>query len=243
MKKKSMLTLLGIALVVAIISTGVFYGLFVTKLSSNVGSGKSLIVAATSLKAGTILSAGDLKPIPWPAEQVPKGMFESADAAIGNTLIEALNEGEPVLSSHLASAKGSGGAGSGIPSGMRAVSIHVTDSASVLSMVHAGQKVDIQVVAAQKGSQTGSQLRTALEDIQVLSVASQAETTSQGTTLPALTVLAGPADADVLALADATARIRVTLRNPLDSATRARQPLTLDTVMHAGGTASDSKKK
>ena len=40
MKQNNLAKLLGIALVVAIIATGVFYGLFVNKLSSSTGSGK-----------------------------------------------------------------------------------------------------------------------------------------------------------------------------------------------------------
>ena len=40
MKKNNLLKLLGIAFVVAIVSTGIFYGLFVNKLSSSTGSGK-----------------------------------------------------------------------------------------------------------------------------------------------------------------------------------------------------------
>ena len=44
-------------------------------------------------------------------------------------------------------------------------------------------------------------------------------------------LLATPQEADVLATADATARIRLTLRNPADRDTRARTPLSLDSVM------------
>ena len=44
MKQNNLAKLLGIALVVAIIATGVFYGLFVTKLSSNTGGGKMVVL-------------------------------------------------------------------------------------------------------------------------------------------------------------------------------------------------------
>ena len=64
-----------IGLVVAIVSTGIFYGLFVSKLSSSTGSGKKLVVAAKPLKSGVVLTAEDVKLVPWPAEQVPKGVF------------------------------------------------------------------------------------------------------------------------------------------------------------------------
>ena len=71
----------------------------------------------------------------------------------------------------------------------------------------------------------------------VLSVQPQGELSSQGVNLPVVTVLANPADADVLAAADAGARVRLTLRNPLDDSTRSRAPLTLDAVMRTSGSA------
>jgi len=128
MKKNNLLKLLGIALVVAIVSTGVFYGLFVNRLSSSPGSGKTLVVAATALKAGTELQASDLKTIPWPAEQLPPGFYGAVDEVTGITVFDPIGAGEPVVASHLATAQSGGGVG--IPSGMRAVSVHVTDSVS-----------------------------------------------------------------------------------------------------------------
>src|SRR5579871_3409004 len=92
MKKNNLGKLLGIALAVAIVSTGIFYGLFVNKLSSNTGSGRTLVVAAKALKAGTVLKAEDLKTIPWPADQIPKGSFEKPDQVAGSTVFDAIGE-------------------------------------------------------------------------------------------------------------------------------------------------------
>src|SRR5579863_10257921 len=125
MKKNNLLKLLGIALVVAIVSTGVFYGLFVGKLSSNTGTGKTLVVAARALKIGTVLQSSDLKTIPWPQEQLPKGASATPDAVLGSTVFDPIGEDEPVMSSRLATDQTAGGAG--VPTGMRAVSLHVTD--------------------------------------------------------------------------------------------------------------------
>jgi len=238
MKKNNLLKLLGIALVVAIVSTGVFYGLFVNSLSSSTKNGKTLVVAAKALKAGTQLQTTDLKTIPWPAEQLPAGFYGAVDQVTGTTVFDPIGEGEPVVASHLASVQSGGGAG--VPEGMRAVSIHVTDSTGVLSLLRAGLKVDVQVVVHQKDSATGAQVRTALEDLTVLSVQPQAEVSSQGATLPVVTLLAKPAEADVLAAADSGARVRLTLRNPLDESTRARAPLSVDAVMRPSGTDATS---
>jgi Flp pilus assembly protein CpaB len=122
---------------------------------------------------------------------------------------------------------------------MRAVSIHVTDSTGVLALLRAGHKVDVQVVVHQKDS-NNAEVRTALEELTVLSVQPQAEVSSQGATLPVVTLLAKPADADVLAAADAGARVRLTLRNPLDESTRVRAPMTVDAVMRTSGSAGST---
>ena len=58
--KKNLVPLLGIAFVVAIISTGIFYGLFVGKLKSASVPSQSIVVAARNLDRGTALQAADV---------------------------------------------------------------------------------------------------------------------------------------------------------------------------------------
>src|ERR1700689_865458 len=111
MKKNNLVKLLGIALVVAILSTGIFYGLFVNKLTSSTGGGKKLGVAAKPLKAGMVLQAADLKTIAWPAEELPSGAYSTVDQALGNTVFDPIGANEPVMASRLASARSAGGAG------------------------------------------------------------------------------------------------------------------------------------
>ena len=237
MRKNNVVKLLGIALVVAIISTGLFYGLFVNKLSSNAGTGNTMVVAAKPLKAGTVLAASDVKTIPWPAAELPKGNYGKCGRRAGVYCIQtALAKGSLYWESRLVSAKSAGGAG--VPSGMRAVSVHVTDSTGVLGLLRGGQMVDVQVV---RGKLPDVSVRTALENLRVLSVMPQSELTSQGVNLPVVTLLATPQDADVLAAADAGGRVRLTLRNSLDAQTRSRSAITLDGVMKTTGAASGAE--
>jgi Flp pilus assembly protein CpaB len=189
------------------------------------------VVAAHPLKAGAVLKEEDVKTMPWPGDHLPKGAYETADAVVGTTVFDPIGEEEPVLTTRLAS-KDSGG-GSGVPSGMRAVSVHVTDSTGVMALLRAGQKVDVQVVVARGTRSSETQTRTALENLTVLSVTPQAEQNSQGHNVPVVTLLAKPADADVLAAADSGADVRLALRNPLDDASRTRDAVTLNAVMHA----------
>ncbi|HSP69655.1 MAG TPA: Flp pilus assembly protein CpaB [Bryobacteraceae bacterium] len=236
MKQNNLAKLLGIALVVAIIATGVFYGLFVTKLSSSTGSGKMVVVASRPIPAGTVLAEKDLQSIPWSGDQTPSGAFDSPQQVTGHTVLEPLSQGEPVLASRLAS---NGLAeGTGVPSGMRAVSVHVSDSSGVLAMLRPGQKVDVQVLLTRKSGNAEPELRTILEGAPVLSVNPQPEPASQGTSLPSVTLLTNPADADTLALADSGARVRLALRNPLDEATRSRTTLTFDSLLRSSGQTS-----
>jgi pilus assembly protein CpaB len=234
MKQNNLAKLLGIALVVAIIATGVFYGLFVNKLSSSTGSGKMVVVAAKPIPVGTVLAEKDVQSMPWPAESTPAGAFDSAQQVAGHTVLVALAQGEPVLAARLASSE-KGGGGSGVPTGMRAVSVHVSDSSGVLAQLGPGQKVDVQVLVARKSANTEPELRTILEGVPVLAVNTQLESTSQGANLPTVTLLTNPGDADVLALADSGARVRLALRNPLDNSTRPRTLVTLDTILRASG--------
>ncbi len=231
MNKNNLMKLLGVALVVAIISTGLFYGFFASRLSSSTGSGHTLVVAARALKAGTVIAETDVKTVPWPAERLPKGGYEAVDAVVGNTVFDPIGNEEPVMAAHLASPQSGGG--SGVPEGMRAVSVHVTDSTGVMALLRAGQKVDVQVVTGRGVKSSETEVRTALENITVLSVTPQPEQSSQGHNVPVVTLLAKPAEADILAAADSGAVIRLALRNPLDTATRARDALPLGTVMRS----------
>jgi len=236
MKQNNLVKLIGIALVVAIIATGVFYGLFVTKLSSSTGSGKMVVVAAKPISAGTVLAEKDLQSIPWPGDQTPSGAFEAPQQVTGHTVLEPLSQGEPVLSSRLAAGGQAGG--TGVPSGMRAVSVHVSDSSGVLAMLRPGQKVDVQVLLTRKSANSEPELRTILEGAPVLSVNPTPEPSSQGPSLPTVTLLTNPADADTLALADSGARVRLALRNPMDEATRSRTPMTFDSLLRTSGQPS-----
>src|SRR5262245_19148116 len=120
MKKDNLVKLLGVALVVAIISTGLFYMLFAMR--ANGERRAKLVVAAKALKPGTILTPNDIKTIPWPGP-LPQGGYQDPQAVIGSTVFDTLAEEEPVLTTRLAS--GESGGGAGVPEGMRAVSVHV----------------------------------------------------------------------------------------------------------------------
>src|SRR5947208_2885672 len=147
--KKNLVPLLGIAFVVAIISTGIFYGLFVGKLkSASTTTGPSIVVAAHNLDRGAALTAADVKLAVWGMPAAPPGALTALNQVDGLTLIGPLQENEPVMQSRLASRTSGSGAGLGIAPGMRAVSIHATDSSGIVTLLRPGHKVDVQLVTS-----------------------------------------------------------------------------------------------
>jgi pilus assembly protein CpaB len=218
--KKNLAPLIGIAFVVAIISTGIFYGLFVKPMGARQSEAAPalIVVAARDLPRGSAISPADVKLSARAAGQVPPGALRRPEQAGGLTLTSGVRAGDPVTESHLASASSGAGAALGVPSGMRAVSVYVNETSGVLAMLKPGHRVDVQVVK-QRGEET--ELRAVLENIQVLN--SQPHGDGRNAT-SVVTLLATPAESDMLALADSGARVRLALRNPLDDRKTLRGP-------------------
>jgi pilus assembly protein CpaB len=223
--KRNLVPLLVIAFVVAIISTGIFYGLFVARLRSGPSSPeKSIVVAARNLDRGTVLQAADVKLAAWGGADTPQGAFTAVGPVAGLTLIAPLQENEPVLQSRVASRTSGAGAGLGIAPGMRAISIHATDSSGIVSLLKPGYKVDVQLVSTQ------AELRTILQNIEVLAVNSAGD--GHGAS-PVITLLVDPEGADMAGLGDSTAHLRLTLRNPLDDSKPDLRRVTVPTILQA----------
>ena len=213
--KKRLLPLLAIAFVVAIVSTALFYSLLAGRLNAaSAQSARSrLVIAARDVKPGTVLAAADLTTIPWSGGPLALGTFGDVASVTGKTAIESIPQGEPVVASRLASKDG---ASVGIPEGMRAVSVHISDSSGVVGLLKPGYKVDVQAFGSRISKPGQAELRTILRGVTVLAVNPQPEQSSQGYNAPVVTLLIPAAEAEGLAAADSYARLRLTLRNPLE---------------------------
>ncbi|MBK9166141.1 MAG: Flp pilus assembly protein CpaB [Bryobacterales bacterium] len=220
--KKNLVPLLGIAFVVAIVATGVFYGLFVSRIeNASARRGPSVVVAARNLDRGAVLDQEDLRLVPWPSDETPDGVFSSIEAAAGKTILQPVLAHEPVLARRIAGGDGD----SGVPRGMRGISITVGDSAGVVALLQPGHRVDIQVVTPPQQN-VNPELRTLLQDIEVLAV----RLAPDGREDPVVTTLVTPEQADMLALGDSGARLRLLLRHPLDQETKDLPRQSLPTV-------------
>ena len=221
--KRKLVPLQGIAFVVAIVATGVFYGLFVGELKSatTLMSNQTILVAARDLPRGKQLESSDLKVSRWAGAESLKGTFTRPEQVTGQPLLFNVSQNEPITESKLTA---SANAAPLVPAGMRAVSVRIQESSGLMPFLKPGNRVDIQMVSSLNA------LRTILENVEVLSISSPASNVP-GSLVSILTLLVTPNEADRVALADATAKLRLLLRNPTDKDASGRTAIELSRVL------------
>ena len=179
---------------------------------------KHIVVAAVPLPLGTRLTAENVRLMPWPEGEPLAGMFTRIEDCVGRALITAVTENEAILEPRLAALPSGAGLPATIPEGMRALSVAVNDVVAVAGFVQPGTMVDVLVTGSAGGG--GSQItRTILEDVPVLAAGQKIEQDRDGKpqTVPVMTLLVSPQDADRLTMAASQGKIQLALRNTIDT--------------------------
>ncbi len=214
------LTILLIALAVAAGASYMVFGLVRARVSVAAGPMASpIIVAVHKLDLGMLVKETDLKTGQW-LGQVPPGVLLKKEDAIGRGVISAIFEGEPVVDSRLAAVGAGAGLAATIPPGMRAVAVRVNDVVGVAGFVVPGMRVDVLIAGVPPGATAGGpRVKTLLQNIQVLSAATNIQKDPEGKPLPVpvVNLLVTPEQAEILSLASNETRIQLILRNPLDT--------------------------
>jgi len=183
-----------------------------------------VVAANTDIKLGTILNAGNLKTIEI-AGTIPVGAIPVTDEGkvIGRGVISDLYAGEPIMESRLAAVGAGGGLAPAIPQGMRACAIKVDEVVGVSGFATPGMRVDVIISGTPPGEQNstqGTQARTVLQNIQVLSAGTDYQQVKDANGKPkqveVVNLLVTPEQAEILELASSQT-IRLVLRNPLDT--------------------------
>ena len=186
-----------------------------------------VVAAAADVKLGTILAAENLRTIEI-AGTLPKGAILKPENAIGRGVVSDISQGEPILESRLAAAGSGGGMAATIRKGMRACAVKVDEVVGVAGFVTPGMRVDVLVSgnppgAANRGD--GTQVRTVLQNIEVLSAGTDIQKDAEGKpqSVRVVNLLVTPDQAQVLSLATGLSaggnqgQIQLVLRNPLDT--------------------------
>jgi pilus assembly protein CpaB len=217
-----------------IVAVSLVWGMIVSLLFYRMAAGsrapaveKTLVVAAEPLSPGASIGAEAVKTIRVPENLFPKGGYSRAEDVVGRPVISSIQPDEPVVESRLA-ARGSGfGVAPMIPTGMRAASVRVNDVAGVAGFVLPGMRVDVLVTGKPPGADD-TFTSTVLQNVTVLSAgqAIEADGKSQSMSVPVVTLLVDPSQAESLTLAASEGHIQLVLRNSSDqkvAETRGRQ--------------------
>ncbi len=178
----------------------------------------SVAVAERDMQPGERVRAEDVRLLEWPSTNIPAGYSTSEAEVVGRGLLAPVRQNEPLLSTKLASPESGGGMPVLIPEGKRAMSVRVDDVVGVAGWVLPGTRVDVVVTVERAEQQSEAATRVVLQNLEVLSAGSSIERDPDGEprSVPVVTLLVGPEEAEQLALAHSNGRLQLALRNPMD---------------------------
>jgi pilus assembly protein CpaB len=221
---RRVLAILLVAFFIAAASTYLVVRLIRNQAAAAKPPATTLVVAAKSdIKLGTILNADHLTTVEISGTP-PKGSILAKDKskAVGRGVLSDLYEGEPIIENRLAAAGSGGGLAATIPQGMRACAVKVDEVVNVSGFVTPGMRVDVLIAGTPPGQQNaarGTESRTLLQNIQVLSAGTDFQKDAEGKAkaVQVVNLLVTPEQAEILSLASNQVKIQLVLRNPLDT--------------------------
>jgi pilus assembly protein CpaB len=211
-----------IAFVVAVACSYLVFRLVGNRLGSAQHRVTPVVAAAGNIKLGSVLRDVDLTTIDI-SGALPQGAILKPADVIGRGVIADIYSGEPILESRLAPKGSGGGLAATIPDGMRACAVKVDEVVGVAGFATPGMRVDVLISGNPPGttvaSQQGSQVRTLLQNIQVLSAGTDIQRDAEGKPqqVQVVNLLVSPQQAEALSLASNQTKIQLVLRNPLDT--------------------------
>jgi pilus assembly protein CpaB len=175
-------------------------------------------VAARPLTLGAMLTASDVKLVPWPQSSPVAGAYSKVEEVVNRGLTAPVVENEPITAAKLAPLEAGAGLPPTIVAGMRAISVKVNEVIGVAGFVVPGTHVDVLVTLSRQ--QADSMSRVVVSNVQVLTAGTKydQDQAKDGRPVPStvVTLLVTPDDAERIALASSVGSIMLTLRNPLD---------------------------
>jgi len=220
---RRLVTILLAAFVVAALCSVLVYRLVGMRIAAAKPQPATRVVAAAAdIKIGQLLSAADLTTVQIQGT-VPKTAILDAKNAIGRGVISPIFAGEPILDNRLAPVGSGGGLAATIKDGYRAIAVRVDQVVGVAGFVTTGMHVDVLISGVPPNSQGGggnnTQVRTVLQNMEVLSAGTDIQKDAEGKPqqVQVVNLLVTPEQAQVLALASNETRIQLVLRNPLDT--------------------------
>jgi pilus assembly protein CpaB len=183
-------------------------------------AGKTVVVAATSLRFGMALAQQNLREVSWPHEAIPAGTFGSIQQALAGgkrIVLASIEPNEPVLASKITGPGQRATLSAVIGQGMRAITIRVNDVEGVAGFVLPGDHVDV-LLTRQPDKQSGGN-DVVLQNVKVLAVDQLADDSSEKpAVVKAVTLEVDTVSAQKLSLAASLGTLSLVLRKAGEAA-------------------------
>lgn len=180
-----------------------------------------VLVANADLTWGTQLTSEMVQVQEFSSDSLPEGYFGKPDEIKDRVLLKDLMRNEIVLESKLAPVGTSGGVAAVTDINKRAMSVKVDDVIGVAGFIKPADRVDVMVtIEPEAGKQGSSMAKMILENVKVLAAGTQMERKGKDqepTQVQVITVEVDVEEAEKLALASTQGRLRLALRNPLNT--------------------------
>ncbi len=228
MKRYRPLAFFGVALVLGLVTSILVFSWLQNEknrllaaplpLSKNV----EVLVANADLAWGTKLTPEMMQLQEVPPGALPEGTFASLDAIKDRVLLADLKKNELLIESKLAPlGTTTGGVAAITDVNKRAMSVKVDDVIGVAGFIKPADRVDVMVtIEPTPGKHEHSIAKMILENVKVLAAGTQMERKGKDEEpkqVQVITVEVDVDDAEKLALASTQGKLRLALRNPLNS--------------------------
>jgi pilus assembly protein CpaB len=218
MKQKRISLIVAVVLAVA---TGLFTLNYLSSVrrtaAQEVQAQREIVIADRDIPARVVISADMLRHAQRRASEVEPGAILDAAKAVGTYSLISIPAGSTITSSKVGRPRNVA-LSVVLKRGMRAISIGVDTVKDVAGLIQPGDRVDVIAIPPRVGSETPS-ARTFLRGALVLALGKQLENSAPAAagdaqTVSTVTLGVTPAQADLLAMADLNATLRLTLRSP-----------------------------
>ena len=250
MGKHRSLLVLGIAVVIALVSSLMAYRWLQTKGKARekvVVETQPIVVTVVDLTWGTVLAREMLNSTTVLKTSFPGGGFSDPSTLVGRVLISNLKAGEPIFESKLAPTTiKAGGVAAIITPTKRAIAVKVDKTIGVAGFIHPGNRVDVLVsLPASAGKGLSEPVtKIILENMLVLTVGPEIETKGkEPSNVDVITLEGTPEEAEKIALASVEGKIQLALRNFGDSGIATTKGTTIPTLLTSYASKKESARK
>lgn len=227
MKRYRPLVFFGIALVLGLVTSVLVFSWLQNEKNRLMAAPLPLtkkvpvLVANADLAWGTRLTPEMVQIQELPSDSLPDGYFGKQDEIKDRVLLADLKRNEILMESKLAPIGASGGVAAVTDINKRAMSVKVDDVIGVAGFIKPADRVDVMVTIEPEAGKQGNVIaKMILENVKVLAAGTQMERKGKDEEpkpVQVITVEVDVDEAEKLALASNQGKLRLALRNPLNS--------------------------